>query len=95
MCRPNLRPRRHLQLQRRRQLRRLLMHLRLTHRRLLHPPQSLHLRGVEYWRCLLQPLSGRDGVYHLVQDQETVDKILGEELPPDEYYCELSCSLHH
>ena len=33
---------------------------------------------------LLQPLSGRDGVYHLVQDQEAVDRILREELPPDE-----------
>ena len=30
---------------------------------------------------LLQPLVSRDGVYHLVQDQETVDKILSEELP--------------
>jgi hypothetical protein len=25
-----------------------------------------------------------------VQDQVTVDRILGEELPPDEYYCELA-----
>jgi hypothetical protein len=39
---------------------------------------------------LLQPLHGRDGFYHLVQDQATVDGILSEELPPDEYYCELS-----
>ena len=39
---------------------------------------------------LLQPLHGRDGFYHLVQDQVTVDGILSEELPPDEYYCELS-----
>ena len=39
---------------------------------------------------LLQPLQGRDGIYHLVQDQVTVDRILGEELPPDEYYCKLT-----
>jgi hypothetical protein len=39
---------------------------------------------------LLQPLQGRDGIYHLVQDQVTVGGILSEQLPPDEYYCELS-----
>ena len=33
---------------------------------------------------LLQPLGGRDGIYHFVQDQVTVDGILSEELPPDE-----------
>ena len=32
------------------------------------------------------PLERPEGIYHLVQDRPVIDKIMGEELPPDEYY---------
>ena len=38
----------------------------------------------------LQPLHNRDGLYHLVQDRPGLERILAEELPPEEYYDELA-----
>ena len=36
------------------------------------------------------PLERAEGIYHLVQDRPVIEKILEEELPPDEYYEALS-----
>jgi hypothetical protein len=36
------------------------------------------------------PLERAEGIYHLAQDRPVIEKILEEELPPDEYYEALS-----
>ena len=40
-----------------------------------------------------EPVERGDAVFHLVQDREGLDKIQGEELPPDEYYDALRVAL--